>query len=119
MALAGEEGHEKHDASRRQKPPPPQAFFRLFDEEDAELGGAARVGHGPCAAWPGGAAHRVAQDRGVPVLSDPRRSCAAVELLQKIVTASLVEPVQVLAVPKISLDRIPQRSGYVVLIWAE
>ena len=34
-----------------------------------------------------------------------------VELLQKIVTASLVEPVQVIAVPKISLDRISQRSA--------
>ena len=33
------------------------------------------------------------------------------ELLQKIVTASLVEPVQVIAVPKISLDRSPQRSA--------
>ena len=33
------------------------------------------------------------------------------ELLQKIVTASLVELVQVIAVPKISLDRTPQRSA--------
>ena len=33
---AGEEGHEEHDALRRQKPPPRQAFFRLYDEEDAE-----------------------------------------------------------------------------------
>ena len=32
-------------------------------------------------------------------------------LLQKIVTASLVEPAQVVAVPKISLDLIPQRSA--------
>ena len=31
------------------------------------------------------------------------------ELMQKIVTASLLEPVQVIAVPKISLDRVPQR----------
>ena len=36
MARAGEEGHEEHNALRRQKPPPPQAFFRLYDEEDAE-----------------------------------------------------------------------------------
>ena len=33
------------------------------------------------------------------------------ELLQQIVTASLVERVQVTAVPKISLDCIPQRSA--------
>ena len=75
------------------------------------MGGAARVGHGPYAAGPGAAAHREGQDRSVPVRSDPRCSCAADGLLQKIVTASLVEPVQVLAVPKISLDRTPQRSA--------
>ena len=34
-----------------------------------------------------------------------------VEQLQVIVTASLVEPVQVTAVPKMSMDRIPQRSA--------
>ena len=39
MARAGEEGHEdKYNAPRRQKPPPPQAFFQVFDEEDAERG---------------------------------------------------------------------------------
>ena len=38
MARAGEEECEEHDALRRQKPPPPQAFFRLYDEEDAEWG---------------------------------------------------------------------------------
>ena len=75
------------------------------------MGGAARVGHGPYAAGPGAAAHREGQDRRVPVRSDPRCSCDADGLLQKIVTASLVEPVQVLAVPKISLDRTPQRSA--------
>ena len=42
MARAGEEGHEEHSASRRHKPPPPQAFFRLYDEGDAQLG--ARTG---------------------------------------------------------------------------
>ena len=31
------EGHEEYDAPRRQKPPP-QAFFQLFDEKDAERG---------------------------------------------------------------------------------
>ena len=39
MARAGEEGHRyKYEAPRRQKPPPPQAFFQLFDEGDAERG---------------------------------------------------------------------------------
>ena len=38
MARAGEEGHEEHNASRRQKNPPRQAFFRLYDEEVAEGG---------------------------------------------------------------------------------
>ena len=42
MARAGEEGHEEHNASRPQKPPPPQTFFWLHDEEDAEGRGAAR-----------------------------------------------------------------------------
>ena len=38
LASSGRKGHEEHDALRRQKPPPPQAFFRLYDEEDAEWG---------------------------------------------------------------------------------
>ena len=39
MARAGEEGHRnEYEAPRRQKPPPPQGFFQLFDEEDAERG---------------------------------------------------------------------------------
>ena len=38
MARAREEEHEEHNALRRQKPPPLQAFFRLYDEEDAEGG---------------------------------------------------------------------------------
>ena len=37
MARATGEGHkDEYDAPRRQKPPPPQAFFQLFDEEDAD-----------------------------------------------------------------------------------
>ena len=39
FARAGEEGHRnEYEAPRRQKPPPPQAFFRLFDEEDSVWG---------------------------------------------------------------------------------
>ena len=49
------------------------SFFGLFDEEGRRAGGPARVGHGPCTAWPG-AAHI---EDIVPVRSDPRRSCAA------------------------------------------
>ena len=41
----------------------------------------------------------------------PQMGDQVLGLLQKIVTASLVEPVQVIAVPKISLDRIHQRSA--------
>ena len=34
MARAGEEGHEEHDALRRQKLPPPQPeLFSLYEEE--------------------------------------------------------------------------------------
>ena len=44
-------------------------------------------------------------DAPVPQMGDQ-----VVELLQRIVTESLVELVQVIAVPKTSLDRIPQRS---------
>ena len=43
-------------------------------------------------------------DAPVPQMGDQ-----VLELLQKIVTASLVELVQVIAVPKISSDRSPQR----------
>ena len=45
-------------------------------------------------------------DAPVPQVGDQ-----VVELLQKIVTASLMEFVQVIAVPKLSLDRSPQRSA--------
>ena len=41
----------------------------------------------------------------------PQMGAQVFELLQKIVTASLVEPVHVIAVPKISSDRSPQRSA--------
>ena len=62
---------------RRQKPPPPKAFFRLFDEEDAEL--VTRPGSvtDPVPQGRGRAAHRGAQDRGVSFRSDLRCSCIA------------------------------------------
>ena len=90
FARAGEEGLGEHDAPRRQKPPPPQAFFRLFDEEDAKLG-----------TWPGSVAdpvphgrvetrtveHRIEACPFVQLLDAPvpQMGDQAVELLQRIV----------------------------------
>ena len=80
------------------------------------MGGAARVCHGPCAAGPGAAAHRGAHRIEacpfVQILDAPvQMGDHVLELLQKIVTASLVETVQVIAAHKISLDRTAQRSA--------
>ena len=75
-ARAGEEGHRnEYEAPRRQKPPPPQAFFQLFDEEDAERGL-----RPACLAEPRGPQERV-QLRTVEHLADvvpmdSRCSCA-------------------------------------------
>ena len=40
----GGESDEKKYTTKFRKTPPPQAFFQLYDEEDAERGGAAWVG---------------------------------------------------------------------------
>ena len=64
MARARGEGHEEYDAPRRQKPPPPQTFFQLFDEEDAEKGS-----RPPCLGEPRGPQDRV-QQRTVEQLAD-------------------------------------------------
>ena len=55
--------------------------------------------------------HRIEMCPFVQILDAPvpQMGDQVLELLQKIVS-SLVEPVQVLAVPKISFDRVPQRS---------
>ena len=59
------------------------------------------------------AEHRIGACPFVQILDAllPQMGDQVLELLQKIVTASLVEPVQVIAVPTISLDRFPQRSA--------
>ena len=111
---AGEEGHEdKHDAPRRQKPPPPQAFFQLFDEEDADKG------MRPASlAEPRGPQERV-QLRTVEHIADvvpvvqildipvPQKVERLADFLVLLDTQRPVE--QVIAVPKISNDSIQPR----------
>ena len=58
--------------------------------------------------WSTGSTRALRSDPSVHLC---RSGGQVLELLQKIVTASLVEPVRVIAVPKISLDRSPQRSA--------
>ena len=111
---AGEEESEKKYAAKFRKTPPPQAFFQLYDEEDAELG--ARPGSVFDLVPQGRVVRHVVEHRietcpfqilDAPV---PQMGDQVFELLQKIVL-SLVESVQVLAVPKISFDRVPKRSA--------
>ena len=113
-ARGGGESDEKKYTAKFRKTPPPQAFFQLYDEEDAERGGRPGSVFDPV---PQGRVvrhvveHRIetcpfVQILGAPV---PQMGDQVLELLQKIVS-SLVELVQVLAVPKISFDRVPQRS---------
>ena len=122
FAGAGEEGHEEHDALRRQRPPPHPAFFQLFDEEDAELG--ARPGsvtdpvpHGRVERQT--VEHRIEACPFVQILDAPvpQMGDQLVELLQKIVTASLVELVQVVAVPKSPWTASRSVLRYVVVRW--
>ena len=102
FARAGEEGHEEHDALRRQKPPPPpQVFFRLYDEEDAEWG--AR----PESLW------SVLQTlppwcKFSTFLCRPKGEELA-DILKRVDTQTPVE--YVIAVPKISNDSIQPRFG--------
>ena len=109
MASAGGEGHEEYDAPRRQKPPPPQAFFQLFDEEDADKG------MRPASlAEPRGPPERVqlhiadvvpvVQILDIPV---PQKVERLADFLVLLDTQTLVE--QVIAVPKISNDCIQPR----------
>ena len=57
FARAGEDGHEEHDALRRQRPPPPQPeLFQLFEEEP----GGSRP---PCLGEPRGPQEKVAHRR--------------------------------------------------------
>ena len=101
FARAGVEGHEEHDASRRQKPPPPQTFFRLYDEEDAEW-----------AAGAGPAAHRGAPCRPCPMVQIvdvpvPQKGKELADILKLVDTQTPVE--QVIAARKISNDSTQPR----------
>ena len=86
---AGEEEHkDKHDAPRRQKPPPPQLeLFQLYEEEGT-----------------GSAAHRGADHRVLRTRADGRRSCAADVILQLKFQQSFVVSVDVPQIPFI--DRV-------------
>ena len=112
---AGEEGHEdKHDAPRRQKPPPPQPeLFQLFEEE--EPGGS----RPPCLGEPRGPQEKVQQCTVeqladvvpmVQILDTPGLlgEDQVVEVLRMLDVPAFE---QVIAVPKISLDRVHQRSA--------
>ena len=114
-ARAGEEGHEEHDALRRQKPPPPRAFFRLYDEEDAEW-----------EARPGSVTDPRPQERvqrhtveriietfvPVPMLDVPVPLMVEqlVDVLQFFDTFLPVVAEQVIDVPKIIFEDIPTRT---------
>ena len=105
-ARAGEEGDRyEYEAPRRQKPPPPQAFFQLFDEEDAVWGL-----RPACLAEPRGPQERV-QLRTVEHIADVQVLDAPVPpggeqgVDQAFRHFDLLIPEQVIEVPKISSSR--------------
>ena len=109
-ARAGEEGHEEHDALRRQKPPPPQP--ELFSLEEEPGGGL------PAPLSEVAGRQEVLVRHVVEHMADV---CPLVQTLDALVPQmvdtvleffrSLDLPVdeQVIAVPKISTDRVSQR----------
>ena len=113
-ARGGGECDDKKYTAKFRETPPPQAFFQLYDEADAVWG-----------LRPGSLSDPVPQGRVerhvvehmvetcpfVQILDAPvpQLGNQVLELLQKIVTASFVEPVQVIEVPKIFPDSVPQR----------
>ena len=104
-ARGGGESDEKKYTAKFRKTPPPQAFFQLYDEEDAVWG-----------LRPGSLSDPVPQGRVerhvvehmvetcpfVQILDAPvpQLGNQVLELLQKIVSSSSVEPVQVIDVPQ-------------------
>ena len=112
FARAGEEGREEHDALRRQRPPPPQPeLFQLCEEEP----GGSRP---PCLGEPRGPQEKVQQCTVeliadvvpmVQILDTPGLlgRDQAVEVLRMLDLPAIEQDI---AVPKISLDRVPQRS---------
>ena len=112
FARAGEEGREEHDALRRQRRPPPQPeLFQLYEEEP---GGSRPV----CLVAPRGPQEKV-QQCAVEQLADVVPMVQVLDapgLLGEVVVVDLLRELDapaldelVIAVPKISLDRIPQR----------
>ena len=113
FARAGEEGREEHDALRRQRPLPPQPeLFQLYEEEP----GGSRP---PCLGEPRGPQERILPHTMelladvvpvVQVLDFPvvlGGGDRVLEVLRKLDVPSVE---QVIAVPKISMERVPQRS---------
>ena len=113
-ARGGGESDEKKYTAKFRKTPPPQAFFQLYEEEDAVWGVRPGSVFDPV---PQGRVerqvveHRIEECPFVQILDAPvpQLGNQVLELLQKIVTASFVEPVQVIEVPKIFPDSVPQR----------
>ena len=109
---AGEEESEKKYTAKFRETPPPQAFFQLYDEEDAVWGVR------PAALLEPRPQDRVERHHGehideicpfVPILDVPvpQMGAQVVEFMHAIDTAI---PEQVIEVPRLSPDRIPQRS---------
>ena len=112
IAGAGEEESEKKYTAKFRVTPPPPAFFQLYDEEDAVWGGR------PAALLEPRPQDRVERHHGehigeicpfVPILDvpEPQLGAPVVEFMHAIDTA---KPEQVIEVPRLSPDRIPQRS---------
>ena len=107
-ARGGGESDEKKYTAKFRMTPPPQAFFQLYDEEDAERGARPGSVFDPV---PQGRVvrhvveHRIETCPFVQILDAPvlQMGNQVLELLRKIVS-SLVEPVQVIEVPKIFPD---------------
>ena len=115
-ARGGGECDERKYTAKFRKTPPPQAFFQLYDEEDAVWG--LRPGSVFDPVPQGRVERHVVEDRietcpFVQILDAPvpQLGNQVLELLQKIVS-SLVEPVQVIEVPKMF---IPTRCPRTVL----
>ena len=108
------ESHEKKYTAKFRKTPPPQAFFQLYDEEDAERGLRPAAVLEP---RPQGPVQRHTAQHIVDILPYvqildvpvPQMGGQLMDFMQNLDTLTLDE--QVIVVPKISLDRILQHSA--------